>query len=278
MLPRKIYLILLPLLYGAPACLPHIMNRPARSLSLLDPTPAPDTAPVENNHVDSDNSVDIDSGSVIPSASGSDSLALPTEVDSQNEDSVESFPYSASFTLVNFPRLLEDDIGDNEREEENAKGPEFEVSTTTPNPPTTSSTPEAVVGNPLSDLTPRQTNYLVAAGEKVEILSSQDAVVVDVLISAPPKPNARAANKLSKILSDSRNQNLILQNSQEGEFLEGKANEILRTYDKSYNILQTIFSQISAARQYFIGRIPPPSVTDGCAIAVPWTEAQDEIS
>ena len=113
----------------------------------------------------------------------------------------------------------------------------------------------------------------MAAGEKVEILSS-----LDVLISAPPKPNARAANKLSKILSDSRNQNLILQNSQDGEFLEGKANEILRTYDKSYDILQIIFGQISAARQYFIGRIPPPSVTDGCAISVPWTETQDEIS
>ena len=98
----------------------------------------------------------------------------------------------------------------------------------------------------------------MAAGEKVEILSSQASVIVDVLISAPPKPNARAANKLSKILSDSRNQNLILQNSQEGEFLEGKANEILCTYDKSYDILQIIFGQISAARQYFIGRIPPP--------------------
>ena len=77
--------------------------------------------------------------------------------------------------------------------------------------------------------------------------------MVDVFISAPPKPNARAANKLSKILSDSRNQNLILQNSQDGEFLEGKANEILHTYDKSYDILQIMFGHISAASQYFIG-------------------------
>ena len=180
MIPRKIYLILLPLLYGAPACLFHVVNRPARFLSLLDPTPAPDATPVENNHLDLDNSAGIGSGSVVPSASDSDSLALPIDADSQNEDSAESFPYSASFTLVNFPRLLEDDLGDNESEEENAEGPEFEVSTTTPNPPTTSSTPESVAGNPLLELAPRQINYLVAAGGKVEILSSQDAVVVDL--------------------------------------------------------------------------------------------------
>ena len=258
MLPKKLYLVLLPLLYGAPVCLPHTRSRSARSLSSLDPTPAPSTAPVENNHLDSGNSIGTGSDLVIPSAVGSDSLVLSTDIDSQNDISVKSFPFSASFTLINFPKLLEEDIGGDEREEENAEGPEFEVSTTTPAPPSTPAAPETVVGNPLSELSPRQINCLVAAGEKVEILSSQAAVVVDVLISAPPKPNARAANKLSKI---SRNQNLILQNSQEGKFLEGKANEILRTYDKSYNILQTIFGQISAARQYFIGRIPPPSVT-----------------
>lgn len=112
----------------------------------------------------------------------------------------------------------------------------------------------------------------------MEVLSSQAAVVVDVLISAPPKPIVRAENKLNKTLSDSRNQNLILQNSQEGEFLKGKASEILHTYDKSYEILQIIFGQILAVRQDFIGRIPPPALTNGWAISVPWTDTQEEIS
>ena len=90
-----------------------------------------------------------------------------------------------------------------------------------------------------------------------------DAIIVDVLISAPPKPNISAANKLSKTLSDSRTQNLIFQNSRDGEFLKGKAKEILWTNDKSYEILQVIFGQISAVRQCFIGRISPPSITYG---------------
>ena len=125
---------------------------------------------------------------------------LSNDYDSRIDASSKSFPSSASFTLVNFPKLLEDDIGSNEGEDGNAEGPEFEVSSNTPIPSSTSTTSESAVGNPPSELSSRQINYLVAAGEKVEILSSQAAVLVDVLISAPPKPNARAANKLSKIL------------------------------------------------------------------------------
>ena len=225
-------------------------------MSSLNPTPAPSSAPLENTLLDNENQVDTDEDSVTPSGLENDSLASPDNENFEDFDAPsKSFPSSASFTLVNFPKLLEDYIGENERDVESAKGPEFKVSSTTPASSTTSSTPKPVAGNPLSELSSHQVNYLVAAGEKVEILSSQAAVIVDVLISAPPKPNFRAANKLSKILSDSRNQNLILQNSQDGEFLKGKADEILRTYDKSYDILQIIFGQISAPRQYFIGRV-----------------------
>ena len=199
MLPRKICLFFLPLLYLASAHPFPDGNRPARSLPPLDPSPASDAVPVENDLLGLDNSANTGSDSLIPLAPDSNSPALSDNSETQNEDSLESFSHSASFTLVNFPRLLEDDVGDSEREGEDPEGPEFEVSTTTPSPPTTSAAPEPVAGNPLSELAPRQINYLVAAGEEVEILSSQDAVIVDILISAPPKPNARAANKLSKI-------------------------------------------------------------------------------
>ena len=207
MLPRTLYSVILPLLHGAPFILLHAKGRPIRSLSSIDPTPVPSSAPVGSNLLDTKDKVDTDSDSVTPSAPDSDSLVLPNNDDHQKLDAPSKlFPSSASFTLVNFPKLLEDDIGENKRDDDTAEGPEFEVSSTTPTPTSTSTTPKPAAGNPLSELSSCQINYLVAPGEKVKILSNQAAVIVDVLISALPKPNARAANKLSKILSDSRNQ------------------------------------------------------------------------
>lgn len=117
-------------------------------------------------------------------------------------DSDKTLPTSGSFSLINFPKLIEDDTGGRERDIEFGGESEFEIGDCLP--PSTSAAPSIPKsqGNSLSDLGTRHVNYLVAAGEKVEILSSQAAVTVDGLISAPPKPNVRAANKLSKTLSD----------------------------------------------------------------------------
>ena len=148
MLPRTLYLVVLPLLYGAPFYFLHAKSRSARSLSSIDPTPAPRSAPVESNLLDTEDKVDTDYDSVTPSALDTGSLVLSNDYDSQRDASSKSFPSSASFTLVNFPKLLEDDIGDNEREDSNAEGPEFEVSSTTPIPSSTSTTSKSAIGNP----------------------------------------------------------------------------------------------------------------------------------
>ena len=133
MLPKTLYSAILPLLYGAPFILLHAKGRPTRSLSSLDPTPVPSSAPVEKNLLDIEDQVDTDKDSVTPSILDIDSLALPNNDDLQSLDAPSKLlPSSASFTLVNFPKLLEDDIGEKERDDESAEGPEFEVSSTTP--------------------------------------------------------------------------------------------------------------------------------------------------
>ena len=109
MLPRTLYSVILPLLYGAPFILLHAKGRPTRSLSSIDPTPVPSSAPVENNLLDIEDKVDMDNDSVTPSALDSDSLALSNDDELQRLDVPSKFfPSSASFTLVDFPKLLED--------------------------------------------------------------------------------------------------------------------------------------------------------------------------